>query len=472
VKVVMAEIPWNQRPMKLTELMDYGKNFLPPILLQQLQANYMLYGDLEIPKMEVSRVKVGSAEHVRLTMTEKGMTNTITLIDDGKVFARLNDKVDIYKEDMRSLTTVVSKVYQAIPVQPPKGPFLDDWDYRRLTPKGRLEYIKKLREIMVLMEKIQNNSDQGSTSDISKNFPFENSTSEAEVNFDQNPITTTAGIFPHAGLSITAAAGVFKSWWEYMLSGAEAAGGSVILAGGVYGSKAEYTNIKNTKCSERTGATIYCEPTMFPMDKQCIEVKGSSWTTACYKASGEKSNLNGMIKTKMDEVKNKMIKVSQSIDEVCAGKKKVPTECNTLRTRYDEIQKILSENTAANTPSKPPTNSTTQSNDDIQRIAEVNTYCGQKSLSGIKTTKLSFSDSNGLAQLQSESAVIQGERVTDKSAFKAYCQCDKLVSLIMMEVWTPHNKWISLADVTHFRVMCYISVYSKHFTNHSTGIVI
>jgi hypothetical protein len=427
VKVVMAEIPWNQRPMKLTELMDYGKNFLPPILLQQLQANYMLYGDIEIPKMEVSRVKVGSQEHVRLTMTEKGMTNTITLIDDGKVFARLNDKVDILKEDMRSLTTVVAKVYQAIPVQAPKGPFLDDWDYGRLTPKGRLEYIKKLREIMVLMEKIQNNSGQGSTPDISWNLPIDDSTSKAEVNFEQNPMTTTAGFFPHSGLSFSTATAVFKSWWRYVLSGAQAAAGGsgpVILAGGVYDSTAEYNNIKKKECTGSKGATIYCEPTMFPMQSQCIEEKGSSWTDACYKNSGGQNITNDNIKSKLTDIKRNIQNVSQRIDNVCAVKEKVPSECNTLRVRKDEIQKILNENTAANTPSQPPASSNTQSNDDIQRIAAVNTYCGQKSLSGIKTTKLSTSEGNGLAPLQSESAVIQGERVTDKSAFKAYCQCE------------------------------------------------
>ncbi len=439
VKVVMAEIPWNQRPMKLTELMDYGKNFLPPILLQQLQANYMLYGDIEIPKMEVSRVKVGSQEHVRLTMTEKGMTNTITLIDDGKVFARLNDKVDILKEDMRSLTTVVAKVYQAIPVQAPKGPFLDDWDYGRLTPKGRLEYIKKLREIMVLMEKIQNNSGQGSTPDISWNLPIDDSISKAEVNFEQNPMTTTAGFFPHSGLSFSTATAVFKSWWRYMLSGAQAAAGGkypLILAGEIISDSGEMKEYKDhqNKCDK---GKIYCDGDLFPVEGEnnCIaRPRGSQWTNACLKASESKITFRAKEPKNsfnQGDLKGKLDGLSAEIFNACHNTKgkavKDGAACSDLEKRIGELKTIYSHQTAANQPivANPPASPA----QDLEKKKHdrINQQCGAISEGGYSTQLLSGSNAtSGPLKGQAQALLASGgseERITKPDSFTAICSC-------------------------------------------------
>ena len=189
------------------------------------------------------------------------------------------------------------------------------------------------------------------------------------------------------------------------------------------------SNIKNTKCSERTGATIYCEPTMFPMkdNKQCISgVSGSGWTEAC----AEKSRANIKLDTfrdsdgKLDEFRDKMKDVSKKIARICNSKNKPQLkECQILEKRKNEITDLLKIETTSNTPQQTQSPATDRSLDQIRTI---NDHCGTASLNGYGTRKLSI-NSNPLGALQNGTSLISTgndrERILLNETYKAYCQC-------------------------------------------------
>jgi len=154
----------SKRPVTFRELYNKFSAYLPQAQKEELKGFIQTYGDMQIPKMDITKINGGSGagdEIYKLQVVQKGQAGSIEIFNDGKQFARVNGQV-LTADDMKSTQTVMEKV--GIPKQAAAtfkrpvrvGPdLLSGSDILKLKKADQKAYMKQFRAILASMEAVQ-----------------------------------------------------------------------------------------------------------------------------------------------------------------------------------------------------------------------------------------------------------------------------------------------------------------------------
>ncbi len=157
----MSEL--GKRPVTFRELYNKFSAYLPQAQKDELKLFIQNYGNLEIPKMDISKIRVsGQADDVfKLQVVQAGHSGTMEIMNSGKIFARVNGQA-LTPKDMFSTPNVMQKVGLPRPAlttfkRAKPGPdLLSAKDILKLKKSDQKKYFKDFRELLASMEAVQN----------------------------------------------------------------------------------------------------------------------------------------------------------------------------------------------------------------------------------------------------------------------------------------------------------------------------
>jgi hypothetical protein len=152
-----------KRPVTFRELYNKFSGYLPQAQRDELKLFIQNYGNLEIPKMDINKIRVaGQADEVyKLQVVQAGQSGTMEIMNSGKIFARINGQ-SLTGSDMNSTANVMQKAGLPRPAlaafkRVKLGPdLLSAKEILKLKKEDQKKYFKDFRELLASMEAVQN----------------------------------------------------------------------------------------------------------------------------------------------------------------------------------------------------------------------------------------------------------------------------------------------------------------------------
>ncbi|MGZ5279050.1 MAG: hypothetical protein ACXWC9_03860 [Pseudobdellovibrionaceae bacterium] len=150
-------------PVTYRELYNKFSAYLPQAQKDELKGFIQVYGDLQVPKMDISKIKgAGDNEEIyKLQVVQNGQAGSIEIFNDSKQFARVNGQV-LTADDMKSTQAVMEKV--GLPKQaaeafkrPAKSMdrTLKASDLAKLSKADQIKFFQQLRALMASTEAVE-----------------------------------------------------------------------------------------------------------------------------------------------------------------------------------------------------------------------------------------------------------------------------------------------------------------------------